>query len=496
MKRAGRGRSRRDAALERRTIGANAGFALVSQAAVAATSLRRKLYMAGSVCLVLFLSAGVAAPSPRPPSLSFGTALPARLPRSIGASYYVDGAHGSDSRSRLKAQSVSTPWRTIQHALDVVGALAARGRRGPTIFIRSAGSVIADPGPGSSTPYTSPYLYVRGRWPAASPLTITNYPGERVLINSEFISGSYASNVRIHGSFVNGRSGIVLDQEYPVLHPGGNGVSLIGVANYEVSGLEVRNSVSQGIYVGADGDRMLASTNVQIIGNYIHNSGCYTCAPNDPSRPGAPLGHDQGIYFGGSDWQVPGAVGGLIANNIIAHSFDFNIALHNAPWGTIVVNNTLDGWGTAGDATTSGSPANEEPIGFKTSYYPASIEISSSITTDFPKNVVIKNNVGENSYYGLYYYMEPGTGATGNSEDHNLFFHETVAPRLKPAPRRGLTYGKDILGSNPLWVGEPSGDYRLGVGSPAISAGDAAYTPVTDFFGKARTTADLGAVGH
>jgi O-antigen/teichoic acid export membrane protein len=123
LTRAGRGRSRTHAALERRTIGANAGFALVSQvgnavfaafltlflvralsvhaygvlglataitgvvllpadfgliqstsrfvaehdsdpreiAAVVATSLRLKLYTTGSVCLVLFASAGVVA---------------------------------------------------------------------------------------------------------------------------------------------------------------------------------------------------------------------------------------------------------------------------------------------------------------------------------------------------------------------------------------------------------------------------------------------------
>jgi hypothetical protein len=413
---------------------------------------------------------------------------------SIGASYYVDGAHGSDSYSTLQAQSVSTPWRTIQHALDVVGALAAGGTAGPTIFIRSAGSVIDDPGPGSSTPYTSQYLYVGGLWTSASPLTITNYPGERVLINSSFISGNYASNVRIHGSFVNGRPGIVLDQEYPVLHPGNNGVSLIGTSNYEISGLEIRNSLSQGIYVGSDTNHEVSSSNIQLIGNYVHDTGCYTCAPNDPTRPNAPLGHDQGIYFGGTDDQTPGATGGLIADNIVAHSFDFNIALHNAPWGTIVVNNTLDGWGTAGGSSSAG-PADEEPITFRTAYYPASIEISSSVANEYPKNVIIKNNIGANSYYGLYYYMQPGTGATGNSEDHNLFFQQSVALRMSPQPT-GLTYGADILGSDPSWVGESSGDYRLQSGSPAVDAGDAAYTPQTDYFGNVRTTADLGAVGH
>jgi hypothetical protein len=429
--------------------------------------------------------------TPAPPPSSFGAALPAQLPQSSGPSYYVDGASGSDAYSAAQAQSPATPWRTIQHALDVVGLTAATGAPGPTIYIRAAGSVITANGPGSSTPYTSQYLYVQGIWPSTSPLTITNYPGERVLVNSELISGNYAANVRIHGTFVNGQPGLVVDQSYPVLHPGNDGVALIGVRNYEVSGLEIRNSLSQGVYVGSDGTHHVSSANVQILGNYIHNTGCYTCAPNDPTRSDAPLGHDSGIYFGGTDQgQTPGVNGGVIANNIVAHSFDFNIALHNAPWSTYVVNNTLDGWGSGGTP-----PQTQPQISFSTPYYPASIEISSSVPAEYPRNVVIKNNVGSNSYYGIYYYMVSGTGATGNTEDHNLFFHENVALRMTPSTS-GLSYGADVLGADPQWVDPAEANYGLAAGSPAVSAGDAAYTPPTDFFGRARTTADLGAVAH
>jgi hypothetical protein len=257
-----------------------------------------------------------------------------------------------------------------------------------------------------------------------------------------------------------------------------------------VSGLEIRNSLSQGIYVGSDGTHHVSSSNVQILGNYIHNSGCYTCAPNLPTRANAPLGHDHGIYYGGtSGGQVPGARGGIIANNIITHSFDFNIALHNAPQGTVVVNNTLDGWGTAGPPPTS-----QQPITFSTSYYPASIEVSSSVKTEFPTNLVIENNIGANGYYGIYYYMISGTGAIGNNENHNLFFHQSVALRKAPVTT-GLTYGTDLLGVDPQWANPATQDYRLGSGSPARAAGDAAYTPPLDYFGHARTSADLGAVG-
>ena len=422
---------------------------------------------------------------------NLGSGLPAPLPPSSGPSFYVDGANGSDSYTVTQAQSVSTPWRTIQHALDEVARLASTGMPGPTIYIRAAGSVIGQSGPGSSTPYTSQDLYVGGIWPDSSPLTITNYPGERVLINSELFSGDYAANVRIHGTFVNGEPGIVVDQAYPVLHPGNDGVALVGVRNYEISGLEVRNSMSEGVYVGSHGEHRVSSSNVQILGNYIHNTGCYSCAPNDPSRAEAPLGGDSGIYFGGTDQgQSPGVDGGVVANNIVTHSFDFNIALHNAPWNTFVVNNTLDGWGVGGP-----TPQDEETITFSTPYYPGSIEMSSSAPTEYPKNVVIKNNVGANSYYGVYYSMISGTGANNNSEDHNLFFNEKVALRKSPQPV-GLSYGADILGADPQWANAAGGDYHLAATSPAVSAGDAAYTPPTDFYGHARTTADLGAVAH
>jgi hypothetical protein len=45
---------------------------------------------------------------------------------------------------------------------------------------------------------------------------------------------------------------------------------------------------------------------------------------------------------------------------------------------------------------------------------------------------------------------------------------------------------------NPLFVNQASRDYHLQAGSPAIQAGDEAYTPTFDFTGAARVHADIG----
>jgi hypothetical protein len=55
-----------------------------------------------------------------------------------------------------------------------------------------------------------------------------------------------------------------------------------------------------------------------------------------------------------------------------------------------------------------------------------------------------------------------------------------------------LTRSGLLLATNPLYVDQPSKNFRLQSGSPARAAGLADYTPPIDFTGATRTVADLG----
>jgi hypothetical protein len=225
---------------------------------------------------------------PLPPP-GYGVELPPSLPPSTGQTFYV-ATTGSDSNPGTFAQ----PWRTIQHALDVLQAgqraLARGGTYAESLDIARAGT-------------------------ASAPITIENYPGERPIVNG---GGQRPLEIGSTGAYLRVRGFVFENSPY---NSGGN-IDLYG-HHLDISGNEVRNAQDQGIYSAEE------SHHVQILGNWIHHNGQGV------------FHQSHGIYLQGDDH--------LVANNVIHdHPEGFGIQVYDRNRRSILVQNTVTGAGHSG----------------------------------------------------------------------------------------------------------------------------------------------------
>src|SRR5262245_39092388 len=201
-----------------------------------------------------------------------GRKLPPRLRSSRGPVRYV-APWGSDRNRGTKAH----PWRTIQHALDLLRpgqrAFVRRGTYAESLVMDRAGSAVA-------------------------PITVRAFPGERPIIHPGG-SGSMDYPLRVTAGAAYFRFAGFIVEGAP-LHSTMNiwvsdGQRQSGPApthHIEISNCEIRRGTGTGLFVSPN------TRAVQVIGNSVHDNG-------DGSR------QHQGIYFQGQD--------GLIANNVVFH---------------------------------------------------------------------------------------------------------------------------------------------------------------------------------
>jgi hypothetical protein len=227
--------------------------------------------------------------------LPIGWQLPKPLPPSLGQTFYV-ATDGSDSNPG----TFSEPWRTVQHALDVLDpgqrALVREGTYTENLFMEREGT-------------------------ATAPITIASYPGEPVVLRP---AGGQTNNyalelyptayLRVHGFVIEGASG-----------PSTADVYFGGETHHvELSSNEIRGSEGgAGIFTDP------TTHDLQILGNAIHDNG--------PS-PG-PQSH--GIYLEGE--------GHLIANNLVYDNhYGFGLQIYPSAERVWVVDNTIVGNGISG----------------------------------------------------------------------------------------------------------------------------------------------------
>jgi chitodextrinase len=235
-----------------------------------------------------------AAPPPPPPS-NLGSALPAGLAAPSGAAFYVSMS-GSDSNPG----TLSSPWRTVQKAVNTLGA-------GQVAYVR-AGT------------YSENLLITRSG-SATAPITVQNYPGERPVLrpaggstNNYPVEIYSAAYLRLRGFVIEGASG-----------PSTTNVYFEGRTHHvEVSQCEIRGSADQGVYSEA------TTSHLWLLGNSIHDNG----NGNAPHQ-------SHGLYIEGTDH--------LIANNEV-YNQRYGYGLHLYPSGDRItaVQNTLVGNREAG----------------------------------------------------------------------------------------------------------------------------------------------------
>ncbi|MBI1795117.1 MAG: right-handed parallel beta-helix repeat-containing protein [Chloroflexi bacterium] len=222
------------------------------------------------VFLTLLASCSSALPAATDPT---STPPPTPIPRDV---YYVDGELGSDSNPGTKSQ----PWQSIDKAVNTVAAgdlLYVRGGEYKTIF---AGWDFQNSGT------------------KTQPITISNYPGEQVVINISQSSLDYrafrcwaaptdpaswqtpkADYIRITGTDVSARvlSNGVTSQKGIVVQgvkgEQGMGIEAAGCDNWEVSGLDFVD-VAYGIFTKK---RNFRTTQDYSPDNwYVHNNRVYS----------------------------------------------------------------------------------------------------------------------------------------------------------------------------------------------------------------------------
>lgn len=237
-------------------------------------------------------------PPPPPDPGTRGSLLPAAIPASTGAVFYVSPT-GSDASPGTSDQ----PWRTL-------GKAAATLTAGQTALLR-AGTY-----PEATT--------ITRSGTSTAPITFRGAPGETAVLTGRV--KVTASWVRLSGlRFVGGTAA----------NPGDVLIYVSGGDNVEISDSELRGAGMSAIYVGDPGN---GADNVQFLRNYVHDNGTH-----------AQLDH--GIYYGTGR-------GGLIAGNVFARNIAYGVQIYPNADNVVLTQNTIvangkSGVVVGGESTTS-----------------------------------------------------------------------------------------------------------------------------------------------
>lgn len=225
--------------------------------------------------------------------------------------------------------------------------------------------------------------------------------------------------------------------------PGGNvNVWFQGATHVTLEKSEITGGTMSGIFGTGSYNQILA--------NYSHDNGT---TPDD-----------HGIYYAGSN--------SVIANNVFYNNFGYGVQIaYTNAIGNIIANNTSvhNGFGSA-------------------TCYPD----SGYVTFSGAKTNLFVNNIAySNAKYGFETYDSP---SNGNSMKNNNSFLNQQGNLSTQTTSAGFATNAQYTNLDPKFAS--GSDFHLQTSSPMAGIGDATYTPITDFYGLTRSTADLGAIGH
>jgi hypothetical protein len=385
-------------------------------------------------------------------ALVLGSALPPRMPASVGQLFYVNGTRGKDSWTGTKTR----PWRTINHAFAVVPL------SGSTILVRSG-------------TYQGEHVFKRQGNPN-NPVTIRPYGTENVTLTGP--AGTLYNAVAVR----NGR-GLRIEDFDIKAYAANSGIRVENGRDVEIVDNDLHDAAHNGILVvgicqGGNG----CNSNIQVWNNRFHNNGGYWAFENPYWYKG-----DHSIYWGGvsnagNRGLNQSTYGGVIANNLFYDQpTGRELQIGSQVDGLIVTNNTF--------VYSKGDPHR---------YAGSAIEVYGESNPYATKNVRILNNIiAWASYWGVY---GSGPAMPSNLVENNLAYGNAYGDFNNVNDDYGPLYTLgpgNLTGENPLLVNPAELDFHLQLDSPAIGKSDSAYTPGTDFDGRPRhSQPDLGAYDH
>jgi hypothetical protein len=409
--------------------------------------VRWALACSGAAAALLLAALGLASTSATGPAPVTGSALPARLGPSKGAVFYVDGQKGSDRANG----SLRRPWRTIEHAL------AKAPRKGSVVNVR-AGTY-------------STVVIKNVRASARTPVTVRAFPGERVTLTAtpntleNAVSIRQSTGIRVRG----------FDVSAPASN---NGFRIENSTDIEVIGNVIHDNGHMGVLVvGTCEGNAGCNANIQLLGNRFYGNGGYWASQDEYWLKG-----DHAVYWGavsdvGNSGVNQGTTGGLIANNLFYDQpTGRHLQMGSQVDGLIVANNTF-------------AYANGDPGRFAGS----ALQVYGESNPFATRNVRIVNNIIVRARYWAVWGSGPAMPT--NVVRNNLLWANQ--PGDFNAEDRLFTVVPPNPNADPLFEGESARDFRLRASSPGIGKADRAFAPPLDFAGKPRDAApDLGALEH
>ena len=239
-----------------------------------------------------------APPPPPPVTTPLGTSLPARIAEwsGTGNTYYVDAAAGSDSYTEAQARNESTPWKTIQKAVNSY-ALPASGH----VRILVKNGTYRAAGDSNAVQATVTFANLGSRTPSAgSVLNLMAYPGHSPVVQEPPYAGSTPGNAERHGFWFGDTSarfirvrGFRVTQNTAAMNQA-QGFRIDSSSDIEIDQCEIsgwksaavgNNPRAQGVYIGS------GSTRVHLYNLVVHDIG-------NPATEATNLSH--GFYIQGS----------------------------------------------------------------------------------------------------------------------------------------------------------------------------------------------------